>query len=94
VSENFPGHDQRKWYKQALVIFEDVIRSERTVWEYATLEAKEFKTKYTIVDESFAASDKEIFSFAFSGPSYDPFAWIESEILAASVRVVEGIEGA
>ena len=88
VGEKFPGHEEPILYEEATLIFEDVVSSNRAVFEYLTPDGKGFKDKVIVSDGPFdEVTNKQMYSFYIGGISYDPFAWIEWEIIANSLRV-------
>ena len=92
VAKGFPGVEQSVIYKQGALIFEGVKSSIRMVREYKTPKADSFKPEYTITHDDFVETDEEVYLFYLGGYSYDPFGWVEWDILAANVRIEEGGE--
>jgi hypothetical protein len=86
VAKGFPGYDDERLYAQAVVVFDDVVSSEREICDY-TPDRRGFKTEYKLTDGPFAEVSKPVYSFYIGGISYDPEAWIEWNIVAASVHV-------
>jgi hypothetical protein len=92
VFKGFPGYDQEKLFKEATVVIEGVMSSERELDLYIPGTGKLSGMRETIVDGPFAEVKEPVFSMYCGGPSYDPEAWVEWYIVAASVRVEDGEE--
>lgn len=87
VLKGFPEHDQDTYYKHGIVIYEDVVSSVRKIHEYASPERKEFKSEYVIKDGPFSVVEKEAYPCHLSGILEPQNAWIDWEIIAASIRI-------
>jgi hypothetical protein len=92
VGKGFPGHDQEKYYKEVTLVLEGVVRSERRLALY-TLDGRELSgIVETIVDGPFAEVKEPVFDFPLGGFSHDPGASLMWDVVAASIRIEDGIE--
>jgi hypothetical protein len=91
VYENFPGPSSDKPYKQVYLVFENVVRSEREIFEEAA-PGMDKKPPYKIHDGPFDDSHvkkEDLKVFYLAGHLRNPRGWTEWYIVAPSVRLEE-----
>lgn len=88
VEKGFPGFKHSIKFSLAHIILTGVSSSKREITE--SLGKNKFKETYVIID---IASEDRIgkYFFDLSNPCYEPFGWVEWEVLADDIDV-EGIE--
>ena len=92
IDKGFPGHDQETHYKEATLVFEGVVSSERRLYLYKPGTGELSGLEETIVDGPFAEVKELVFHFPLGDFSYDPGASVDWDVVAASVRIEDGIE--
>lgn len=89
VAKGYPGYTQDAYYDYCILVYEDVVRSIRTIYEYTTPERTDFKAKKIITDGPFVQVDKQVYLFGVTGVFVDLNAYVDWEIVAVSVRIEE-----
>jgi hypothetical protein len=97
INESFPDPTSAWHFRRAVIVFEDVARSEREIAELITVAGKGFRPPYEISDGPFPKVNKDLFVFYLAGPLTDPLGlrqigWIEWYIAAASARIEDAIK--
>ena len=94
VEKGYPGYPDETHYDQCVLVYEDVIGSERRLNEYhdepEDIDGRlwyKIKSERTISDGPFAAFDDDVYLFTVEGVSLEPHAWLHWEIVARSVHI-------
>lgn len=71
-------------------LFNGTVHLERQFDKYKSSEPLEFKPSYSIDDGPFPETSGQKYLFDLSTYSFDPYAWVEWEVIAESIEVEGG----
>ena len=92
ITAGYPGYERDTFFESCVLVYNQVLASTRIVLEYEVFtetENRGFKPKYVINDGPFVqpTDPNQLFTFRIGCISDELRAWVQWEILAASVHL-------